>query len=228
MFQARRFGNIADIADWPEMSVDQKKVDAAAKYFDGGVMFPTAHDITPEILSACVQTLHNMLSHGSPVLVVTKAHANVIQTLCQELRQYREQIQFRFTIGSLCAATCALWEPGAPSPVERIAALKYAHAHDFKTSVSMEPMLGANAEMCELIAAVEPYVSDTIWLGKLNRGVSSRGMTKADALRLDAAKQALREAQRDENILALVAALKVNPKVRWKDSIKAVVASAKD
>lgn len=75
-------------------------------------------------------------------------------------------------------------------------------------------------------ATVEPYVSDTIWLGKLNRGVSSRGMTKADAARLEVAKKTLREGQNDSNILALVAKLKNNPKIRWKDSIKDVIAVA--
>jgi DNA repair photolyase len=226
MFRARRFGDIADITDWSRMSVDQEKVAGAAKYFDDGVMFPTTHDITPEILRACLQTLENMLSHGSAVLVVSKPHLSVIQTLCRELPRYRDQIQFRFTIGSLLPATCAIWEPGAPAPSERIAALKHALKRGFRTSVSMEPMLGDNSEMRQLVATVEPFVSDTIWLGKLNRGVTSRGLTEQDALKLTAAKQALRKAQSDENILALVAALKDNPKVRWKDSIKSVLASA--
>ena len=68
-----------------------------------------------------------------------------------------------------------------------------------------------------------PFVTDTIWLGKLNRGVTSKGMTQTDAARLEAAKKTVRQGQSDENILALVSALKNNPKVRWKDSIKEVM-----
>ena len=224
MFSARRFGRIKKITDWPTMIVNQHMIDGAAKKFDGVVMFPTTHDITPSVLPACLQTLHNLLSNGNRVLIVSKPHLSVIKILCREIAQYRDQIQFRFTIGSLSPETCKLWEPGAPSPLERIEALKYAYSHKFSTSVSMEPMLGDNAEMCRLVATVESlrhrYRS---WLGKLNRGVTSKGMTQTDAARLEAAKKTVRQGQSDENILAPVSALKNNPKVRWKDSIKEVM-----
>ena len=227
MFNARRFGRIADITDWPKMEVKQHLVDAAARKFEGVVMFPTTHDITPSVLPACLETLRNLLSHGNQVLIVSKPHLNVIKTLCSELAQYRDQIQFRFTIGSLSSATCKLWEPGAPPPAERIAALRHAHRLGFRTSISMEPMLGDNSEMLRLVETVEPYVTDTIWLGKLNRGVTSKGMSQEDAARLEVAKKAVRRGQRDSEILALVDALSGNPKVRWKDSIKEVMAAAK-
>ena len=51
-------------------------------------------------------------------------------------------------------------------------------------------------------------------------------MTPADAARLEVAKRALRQGQSDANILALVATLQGNPKVRWKDSIKEIIAAA--
>jgi len=226
MFDARRFSRIANIADWPKMVVKQHMIDAAARKFEGVVMFPTTHDITPSVLPACLETLRNLLSHDNQVLVVSKPHLSVIKTLCSELANYRSQIQFRFTIGSLSEETCKLWEPGAPSPVERIEALKHAFGKGFRTSVSMEPMLGGNSEMIRLVATVEPFVTDTIWLGKLNRGVSAQGMTATDAARLEVAKKAVRLGQCDSEILALVTALQGNPKVRWKDSIKKVIAAA--
>jgi len=227
MFGARRRKHIADITDWPKMEVKQHMVEGAARKFEGVVMFPTTHDIVPSVLPACLETLHNLLSHGNQVLIVSKPHLSVIKTLCSELAQYREQIQFRFTIGSLSATTCKLWEPGAPQPAERIAALRHAHRLGFRTSISMEPMLGDNSEMIQLVGIVEPYVTDTIWLGKLNRGVTSKGMTPADAAKLEVAKKAVRRGQCDSAILALVDALSGNPKVRWKDSIKEVMAAAK-
>ena len=226
MFNARRFGHIEDITDWPKMVVKPHMIGAAARKFEGVVMFPTTHDITPSVLPACLQTLRNLLSHGNQVLIVSKPHLVVIKTLCAELAQYKDQIQFRFTIGSLSPVTCKLWEPGAPTPQERIAALKHAFSKGYRTSVSMEPMLGANSEMIHLVETVQPFVTDTIWLGKLNRGVTSRGMSPTDAARLEVAKTAVRHGQRDSEILALVDALKGNPKVRWKDSIKEVMSAA--
>ena len=226
MFNARRFGRIKDIADWPKMVVKQHVVDAAARKFEGVVMYPTTHDITPSVLPACLETLRNLLSHGNQVLIVSKPHLDVIKTLCKEFTKYRDQIQFRFTIGCLSTETWSIWEPCAPSPDERIEALQYAHGEGFKTSVSMEPMLAGNSEMIQLVSIVEPFVTDTIWLGKLNRGVTSRGMTPERAARLEIAKRELRKGQRDSEILALVAALQGNPKVRWKDSIKTVIAAA--
>ena len=91
----------------------------------------------------------------------------------------------------------------------------------------MEPMLGDNAEMIRLVETVQPYVTDTIWLGKLNRGATSKGMAPEDAARLEVAKKAVRYGQRDSAILELVDALIGNPKVKWKDSIKEVIAAAK-
>ena len=226
MFNARHRGWITNIAAWPTMIIKNNQIAAAAKKFEGTVMFPTTHDITPTSYAACLRTLKNLLKHGNAVLIVSKPHLQIIKKLCKALAPFREQIQFRFTIGSLVDATCKLWEPGAPPPSERIEALKYAFKNNFATSVSMEPMLGDNAEMCRLVAVVEPYVTETIWLGKLNRGVSSNGMTPAEKLSFEVIKKALRNGQSDANILALVATLANNPKVRWKDSIKEVIAAA--
>jgi hypothetical protein len=160
------------------------------------------------------------LGAGNEVLVVSKPHRDVIQALCRELNSFREKILYRFTIGSLSAQTCKLWEPGAPPPGERIAALEFAFARGFRTSVSMEPMLGCNAEMIALVARVTPFVTDTIWLGKLNGGVP---VVAQKLPGVKASLKAIRLGQSDQNILALHAALNNNPKVRWKHSIKQVL-----
>ena len=202
------------------MVVNPSKIDASARDFGGVVMFPTTHDITPQILPAALVTLKNLLTAGNDMLIVSKPHPQVVQTLCHELKCYRDKILFRFTIGSLSASTCKLWEPGAPLPAERIAALEFAFTHGFRTSVSMEPMLGQNDAMKALVARVTPFVTDTIWLGKLNGAVP----TVAQELPgVKASLAAIRCGQSDEKILALHAALNKHPKVRWKDSIKKVL-----
>ena len=131
----------------------------------------------------------------------------------------RQNVLFRFTIGSLNPATCKLWEPGAPSPQERLAALQHAHQQGYGTSVSMEPMLEDTAQMVAAVGTLEPFVTDTIWLGKLNGGIPRSRQTPAVA----AALAQLRAAQSDAEILRLVAMLQTHHKVRWKDSITEVL-----
>ena len=217
---ARRFGRIEKFEDWTTMVVNPSKIDASARDFGGVVMFPTTHDITPQILPSALVTLKNLLTAGNDVLIVSKPHLKVVQTLCREFKTYRDKILFRFTIGSLAAATCKLWEPGAPPPAERIAALEFAFAHGFRTSVSMEPMLGQNDEIKALVARVTPFVTDTIWLGKLNGAVP---MVAQELPGVKRSLAAIRSGQSDDNILSLYAALKKHHKVRWKDSIKKVL-----
>ena len=217
---AQRFGRIENFEKWTTMVINPAKVNASARDFGGLVMFPTTHDITPDILPAALETLNNLLAAGNDVLIVSKPHLKVVQTLCQELKTYRDKILFRFTIGSLSAATCKLWEPGAPPPAERIAALEYAFAHGFRTSVSMEPMLGQNDEMKALVARLTPFVMDTIWLGKLNGGIP---LAAQELPGVKASLASIRCGQSDDKILELHAALKKQCKVRWKDSIKKVL-----
>lgn len=212
---AHRFGRGS--RNWFSMAVDPRKVQTAARKFDGVVMFPTSHDITPAILPDCLTTIQNLLSHGNDVLIVSKPHLDVTKSLCNALAEYREHILFRFTIGSPKAATCQLWEPGAPAPQERIQALRYAYEQGYHTSVSMEPMLEDVHTMIQLVSMVSPSVSDTVWLGKMNGGFS----TKMSSMReeLQKAKLFLKAAHSNYHILQLVKALVNNPKVRWKDSI---------
>lgn len=218
---ALRFGRIPDLERWQTMVNKPDKVEASHRRFPGVVMFPTAHDITPELLPFAVQTLKGLLGAGNRVLVVSKPHLQVVRELCHELFAYQQNIQFRFTIGSLSRKTCSLWEPGAPEPKERIAALEHAFKKGYQTSVSMEPMLGDKSEMCQLVARVSPFVSHTIWLGKLNGGIPKAAQALPGVAR---SLQNIRGFQTDAKIMELCAALQSNPKIHWKDSIKQVLA----
>ena len=79
----------------------------------------------------------------------------------------KEQLLFRFTIGSALDEVLSFWEPGAPVFAERLAALELAWANGYQTSVSCEPMLDGHIDA--VIHQVEPFVTDAIWLGKANR-----------------------------------------------------------
>lgn len=187
------------------------------------VMFPTTHDITPQSLPVCIQQIRNILRAGHEILIVSKPHVECITAICDEFGDYRKKILFRFTIGSASNAVLKLWEPSAPTFEERINALKLAHGRGFQTSVSCEPMLDGNIEA--VIKAVSPFVTNSIWLGKMNQVKARLTTNQAPAAVVRAAEQLAQE-QSDERILALYKRLKTNQLIKWKDSIKKVVGLA--
>ena len=80
---------------------------------------------------------------------------------------FKEQILFRFSIGACDDRILSYWEPNAPSYNERKQCLIYAHQAGFQTSVSVEPMLDS-ANIDTLIGELLPYVTHSIWIGKMN------------------------------------------------------------
>jgi DNA repair photolyase len=211
----------ATAASWRHPKLRQHDLDRGFTKRSGRIMFPTAHDITPRNLDACLVVLRRMLAAGNEVLIVSKPRVACISRLCAELARYREQIVIRFSIGSTDDTVLSYWEPGAPPFAERLASLKTAHLRDFNTSVSGEPMLDGNPDA--LIAAVRPYVTDSIWLGKINRLRNILPLNcprDPEAIRRGEALMAL---QSDNAIRALHNRYRHDPKVKWKDSIKTVV-----
>lgn len=187
----------------------------------GTIMFPSSHDITPVNLDSSIIFLEKLLFVGNNVLIVTKPHFEVITVICERFSEFKENILFRFTIGSTNSDILKYWEPNAPDYRERKSCLIYAFNNGFKTSVSCEPMLDSNT--IELVKELEPYITDAIWIGKvnnLNLILSMNGFN--DNATLYKAKELL-SFQTDDNIKRLYSQLANNPKVKWKESIKKVV-----
>ena len=206
---------------WKQPRLRQHDLDRGFTHRSGRIMFPTAHDITDRNIDECLTVLTRMLAAGNDVLIVSKPRLSCIKRLCEELTPYRAQILFRFSIGSTDDEILSFWEPNAPSFKARLACLQYAYARDFQTSVSGEPMLDGDPDA--LVAAVRPFVSDCIWLGRINRLrqiLPFNCPRNAEAVRRGAALVAL---QSDETIRALYARYRRDSKIKWKDSIKAVV-----
>jgi len=188
-------------------------------------MFPTSHDITPDNLDSAIHLLRRALRGGNYVLVVSKPRLECIKALCKEFSGYRNQILFRFTIGSADDDALGFWEPGAPSFEERLASLKYAHSHGFKTSVSCEPMLDGNVEA--VVEATLPYVSDAIWIGTLNN-LLLKGTEKlaAGAEHLNGYQDqvlAVVSTQGEDRLRELEQTYKDQPRVKWKKHVKNVL-----
>lgn len=217
---AVRFKQIPSNEAWTQERLKDKMPAVTKK--QGWIMFPTTHDITPFYLPAAVDALKKLLVKGNNVLIVSKPHLVCIAELCEQLEQWRSQILFRFTIGAYTEEDAAFWEPGAPIIGERVKCLMYAHEHGFSTSVSMEPMLSPVDQIYYSFVFLAPYVTDKIWIGKMNKidgrvaKVSPEVVAKCDAVRAN---------QTDEKILWLYEQLKDHPKVAWKDSIQEVLAN---
>ncbi len=81
----------------------------------------------------------------------------------------KDRLEIRFTIGADSNRILSLWEPGAPKFEERFAALWYAHAFRFATSISIEPILDMR-NVDRLIEKLRPCVTGEIWLGKMKVG----------------------------------------------------------
>ncbi len=208
-----------DRDDWAREELTRKASMKSYPKRNGVIMFPSAHDITPFNVDAYIRVAKLILNAGNRLLIVSKPRLECISKLVLRLAPWKEQILFRFTIGSLDATTCVFFEPGAPSPQERIAALQFTKEQGYATSVSIEPMLEGTDMALSTVEVLEDHVTETIWIGKMNRP-GSRVVTEGSA----AAVEQICRLQSDSEILRLHDALKHHPKVRWKDSIKKVLA----
>lgn len=207
--------------NWHEEEINYHQLKKKAKKVDGVIMFPSSHDITPESLEYSIQFLDKLLSLGNEVLIVTKPHLSVVKKICKTFVAYKQNILFRFTIGSCNSETLKFWEPNAPTYEERKQSLIFAFKKGFNTSISCEPMLDNKIE--DLILDLTPYVTNSFWLGKMNfilRRLKMNGID--DALTLRKAHQLI-DLQSDENIKMLYNRLASNKKIKWKESIKKVV-----
>lgn len=207
--------------NWKEEVVNEKLLNRKFRKIDGVIMFPSSHDITPVNLHYSIQFLRNLLESGNEVLIVTKPHITVIDTLCKEFIEYKDQIMFRFTIGSTNTVVLNFWEPGAPTYDERKESVIYAFKNGYRTSLSCEPFL--DATITELVEDLEDYITDTIWVGKANKLLTRlkfNGVTDPESI--EKANELI-ELQSDNRILQLFERLKNNPIIRWKESIMKVV-----
>ena len=208
--------------DWKNEIVNQGKLKKGFRKHDGLIMFPSSHDITPDHLNECITFLYHILEPGNDVLIVSKPHLSCIKEICDYFKEYKDNIIFRFTIGSADSNVLKFWEPNAPDFEERLESLKYAFNAGYQTSVSCEPMLDDKVD--QVIDKALSYVTETIWIGKpnkLNERLSMNGF-KNNLTTMNSAHR-LMKLFSDDYILNLCATYQDNPKIMWKDSIKKVI-----
>jgi DNA repair photolyase len=205
---------------WPNERIRPHDVNRGRrKKFPEWVMFPSSHDITPTNMVGCIVFLEKLLRVGNQVLVVSKPHLDCIEAVCEKFGNYQGQILFRFTIGACDGSVLSFWEPGAPGYAERKASLEHAFRKGFQTSVSIEPMLDT-ANIDYLVADLMPFVSESIWIGKMNH-INNIAKYVDEPTRKALAQ--LDAGQSDAIIKLIYERHKNNPMIKWKESIRAVV-----
>ena len=195
------------------------------------IMYPTTHDILPEIMEEAFQAIRNMLEANINLLMVSKPHFEVIKNLVDSFPNYKTgqpKITLRFTIGTDNNGLLSFWEPNAPDFEERFKSLQYAYEKGFYTSVSMEPFFPPKNDTTEkdvdrfigLVEKLLPYVKGTLWIGKMNHIPVNvqRGQPLTDSQKSKII--ALKEFYKWANIYDLVKYFYSNDKVKWKESIK--------
>lgn len=187
---------------WKNMTIRRSAVLKRYHKVDGTIMFPTSHDLVPgeqgnNTFGACMWVLGKMLRAGNDVLIVTKPRLEAVRYMCEHFSHYKQQIVFRFTITSMNDDVLKEWEPGAPSFVERVAALEHAFDAGFKTSISCEPALCSVDDIATMIGLLQYNITDSFWIGTMNH---KRGPVQLDP-------REIYERFHD------------NPLVRFKDSI---------
>lgn len=207
------------VEDWHQERIRPRDLAKQHKNYSGAVMFPSSHDITPGTLDACLQVIERLLLAGNHVLIVSKPHLDCIKTICHRFTDHRQSILFRFTIGADSDEVLRFWEPGAPAYLERKAALAHAFNAGFQTSVSCEPMLDSSG-IDRLLSDLLPYVTETVWIGKMNHVGHMRNGASPEMLK---ALEIITAGQTDEIIKSIYERHKDNQKIMWKESITKVL-----
>lgn len=211
---ARRFRR-STYETWATMRIREEVVQKSFSKMSGRIMFPTSHDIVdiPGIREACFITLGKLLESDNEVLVTTKPRFSIIQQIDKLYSHYKEHLQFRFTITSVDDNLLRFWEPNAPLLNERLESLKYAYKREYKTSVSIEPFLDRKPQT--LISMVEPFCTESIWVGKMNY-IPSDSTIDGD---LQPFFSDVRRNYEIGNLLEIYNDLKNFKKIRFKDSV---------
>ena len=211
---AKRFRRATE-ESWQNMVIRKEDVTKDYRKFSGRVMFPSSHDIfdLPEIEETVLTILSKLLKNKNNVLIATKPRLNVIKYIDKSFSNYKKNIQFRFTITSKQDNLLRFWEPNAPKFQERMESLMLAFQKGYKTSVSIEPFL--DYDPVELVKHVEPFTTESIWLGKMNY-IPRKNISPLE-------KQYYTNVRKNyeiKHLWHLYFQLKDNPLIRFKDGIR--------
>jgi DNA repair photolyase len=209
--QAYRREQVA-LGSWADQIIRRHDFDKHRNLYHGLVGFPSTHDITPDNLDDYLYVLEKLLRAGNEVLIVSKPRLDCIKAICDACRFFKDKIFFRFTIGAMDNDILRFWEPNAPTYEERKECLEYAYDKDFRTSVSMEPLLAIN-QADQMIADLYFSVSEDIWIGPMNH-INAMKKDADNVLMSEIEK--IEAGQTPEDLQDLHDSYKGDPLIKWK------------
>lgn len=209
-------------SQWLNPRIENKKIDKNYRKRSGVIMFPTSHDITPRNVSQYLCVLLKLLDAGNQVLIVTKPHKVCTDLMTARLGDYKDSLEFRFTIGSTDSDTLGFWEPGAPDFIERLGSLEMAYERGYRTSVSCAPYL--DPFVAYTWAVLEPLCTESFWVGTLNDFAGRIDLAGVTGEQMRRYVTPLRRSITPTVAYSIYRMMDGWDKVRWKDSIRKIVA----
>lgn len=206
---------------WLEPVINWDKVNKKQKFYNGGVMMPSSHDITPLNIDAYCTVLGKMLEFNNDVLITSKPRFACITKICEQFKDRKNMIEFLFTIGSTEDDILEFWEPNASNFTERIACLHYAYQKGYRTSVICEPYL--DPYPVYTYTACQKYLTDSFWIGKLRHFNSRVRLDDATPEQIKKYVEPVKAASKDKVIKSIYRMLDGQPFIQWKDSIREVM-----
>ena len=192
-------------------------------------IFPTSHDIFPFNKARCFKFIEKIINPlpnvYNELMVFSKPRMSVFKSFHKRFEPYKEIesekfkkiFLLRFSITSMDDKKLKFWEVNASSFDEREDVLEFCFSKELETSVNIEPNLNSPRELAELIDKVDPYVTETIWVGHMDRihtekylrekGYPQKYIDQHNEIRKNCSEKKLKE---------IVDLLKNNHKIRYK------------
>ena len=148
-----------------ELTFNSKVINQSFKKRKDRMMTPTSYNLDQKNIEMSIKVYKKALKIGNELLITIKPSVYVTQRLIDELKEYKDQILFRFTITTTDQELIDKYEPQTPSLSERLHSLGLAKEAGFKTSVSIEPFLSDPIPTIEMVRLL---VTDTIWVGPMS------------------------------------------------------------
>jgi len=190
--------------------------------FDRGVgpsnwvlRFPTCHDVTPFNVKSYIRFGKMLLDAGNALIIATKPRLDCLTELLSEFAPWKEMVRLSFGITSMDDSLSLFWEPGAPLPEERLQCLQRAYDAGYQTSVRIAPMLGGVEDVCAVVEAAAPSVTETIEIKIMRPGLEKMKPMIDKPKEIIRAYIALQLRQRDADFPELRWIYLNHPKFRW-------------
>jgi len=214
-------------------------------------MYPSMHDTFEETAADAIKVIGNMLKANGNVLWVTKPRYEVVKKVLEKFSNYQvsafdeprnylqgqPHIKIRMSISTNNDEEIAFFEENAPKYDEREKSLILAHEMGADVGTSCEPWYkpvlnngdDPTEKFIEWVRHLLQYVTDELWIGKMNYIPTENGKAKEGIYELrgtpltDEQIEKFRELEglyKLENILRIVDEFHGDPKIRFKESIK--------